>query len=135
MKYCTKCGNELYDEAVICPKCGCVVDQQKYSDVNNNAPIPNNTNNNNTNNQNSGLSKATLLGKVAFAFMIIGTVVASILALIPLAWCLPMTLHYYSCIKEGKQPSIAFKVCSLIFVSLIAGVLMLIDEDNNAKQN
>ena len=25
MKYCTKCGNELLDEAVICPKCGCPV--------------------------------------------------------------------------------------------------------------
>ena len=23
MKFCTKCGNELFDEAVICPKCGC----------------------------------------------------------------------------------------------------------------
>lgn len=23
MKYCNKCGNELLDEAVICPKCGC----------------------------------------------------------------------------------------------------------------
>ena len=23
MKYCCKCGNELFDEAVICPKCGC----------------------------------------------------------------------------------------------------------------
>ena len=26
MKYCTKCGNELLDEAVICPKCGCSVE-------------------------------------------------------------------------------------------------------------
>lgn len=26
MKYCSKCGNELMDEAVICPKCGCPVD-------------------------------------------------------------------------------------------------------------
>ena len=23
MKYCYKCGAELFDEAVICPKCGC----------------------------------------------------------------------------------------------------------------
>ena len=23
MKYCQKCGNQLMDEAVICPKCGC----------------------------------------------------------------------------------------------------------------
>lgn len=23
MKYCEKCGNQLLDEAVMCPKCGC----------------------------------------------------------------------------------------------------------------
>lgn len=27
MKYCSKCGNQLLDEAVICPKCGCMVGQ------------------------------------------------------------------------------------------------------------
>ena len=26
MKYCTHCGAELLDEAVICPKCGCWAD-------------------------------------------------------------------------------------------------------------
>ncbi len=26
MKYCVHCGEELADEAVICPKCGCAVD-------------------------------------------------------------------------------------------------------------
>lgn len=25
MKYCVHCGNELLDDAVICPKCGCRV--------------------------------------------------------------------------------------------------------------
>lgn len=25
MKFCTKCGKELFDEAVICPHCGCAV--------------------------------------------------------------------------------------------------------------
>ena len=29
MKYCSKCGNELFDEAVICPKCGCPVNDGK----------------------------------------------------------------------------------------------------------
>ena len=29
MKYCSKCGNELLDEAVICPKCGCMIDGAK----------------------------------------------------------------------------------------------------------
>ena len=29
MKYCSKCGNELLNEAVICPKCGCPADNGK----------------------------------------------------------------------------------------------------------
>lgn len=28
MKYCTKCGKELFDEAVICPGCGCSCETQ-----------------------------------------------------------------------------------------------------------
>ena len=26
MKYCTHCGEQLLDEAVVCPKCGCAAD-------------------------------------------------------------------------------------------------------------
>lgn len=29
MKYCSKCGAELLDEAIICPKCGCETDSSK----------------------------------------------------------------------------------------------------------
>ena len=28
MKFCSKCGNELLDEAVMCPKCGCPVNEK-----------------------------------------------------------------------------------------------------------
>lgn len=29
MKYCSKCGKELLDEAVICPGCGCYVEEKQ----------------------------------------------------------------------------------------------------------
>ena len=29
MKYCSKCGNQLMDEAIMCPKCGCVAGQTR----------------------------------------------------------------------------------------------------------
>ena len=29
MKYCTHCGNQVLDEAVLCPKCGCAFDTKK----------------------------------------------------------------------------------------------------------
>ena len=32
MKYCWKCGAELMDEAVVCPKCGCAVAELKQSE-------------------------------------------------------------------------------------------------------
>lgn len=35
MKYCSHCGKELFDEAVICVGCGCAVDEQINQTVNN----------------------------------------------------------------------------------------------------
>lgn len=29
MKYCQKCGKELFDEAVVCPECGCLVETRQ----------------------------------------------------------------------------------------------------------
>lgn len=29
MKYCGKCGNQLLDEAVLCPQCGCMVEMNR----------------------------------------------------------------------------------------------------------
>ncbi len=36
MKYCSKCGNELLDEAVICPNCGCETGYQTKKSQNDN---------------------------------------------------------------------------------------------------
>ena len=35
MKYCEKCGNELFDEAVVCPKCGCPAGKSQTEQVRN----------------------------------------------------------------------------------------------------
>ena len=32
MKYCVKCGYELADDAVICPKCGCATELYNASE-------------------------------------------------------------------------------------------------------
>ena len=32
MKYCAHCGEELLDEAVLCPKCGCWVNKEKTAE-------------------------------------------------------------------------------------------------------
>ena len=48
---------------------------------------------------------------------------------IAVAWCIPMTVHYFKCCEDNRQPSTGFKVCTLLFVNLIAGICMLIDRD------
>lgn len=35
MKYCEKCGNQLLDEAVMCPKCGCAVSGRQLTSAQN----------------------------------------------------------------------------------------------------
>ena len=102
--FCSKCGSEIMDEAIICPKCGCATNS--YPNFN--------------------TKKPSELSTVAMVFMIISTVLLG-LYLIPLAWCLPMTIIYTKKVKNGEEIGIGFKVCSLIFVSQIAGILMLCD--------
>lgn len=108
MKYCRNCGNQLVDEAVICPKCGCQVEQ---------LTVDNST------------TQSAMLKIVAKVFMILGCVLSAFCLLIPLCWTVPMTVHYCH-VVENKQPvGVGFKVCSLLFVSTVAGILMLCDND------
>ncbi len=108
--YCSKCGNEIMEEAVICPKCGCATGKQLAS------------------RENVQRENKSTLSTIAKVFMILGTVIMGFY-LIPLAWCIPMTISYCKKIKNGEPISTAFKVCSLLFVSLIGGILMLCDNN------
>lgn len=63
-------------------------------------------------------------------FMILGCLAMAI-GVIPLIWAIPMTVHYFNQVKNGRPIGVGFKVCTLFFVSLIAGILMLCDNDNN----
>lgn len=108
MKYCVKCGNELADDAVICPKCGCATELYNASE--------------------SKENNDKALKKIALIFMIISTVGGG-LALIPLIWMLPMTLSYSKKIKNEESVSMGFKVCTLLFVNMIPGILMLCAKD------
>lgn len=61
----------------------------------------------------------------AFIFCIISTVCAGWLIL-PLAWMIPMTVHCWGIYKGTKSNTTGFGVCTLIFVSPVAGVLLLV---------
>lgn len=108
--YCSKCGNEISDEAVVCPKCGCLVEGKK-------APAL----------RNSGKISSTK--RVAKAFMLLGVIVTAFCCLIPLLWTVPMYNSYCRKIETGEKVDTGFKFCCLLFVNTIAGIIMLCDQD------
>lgn len=113
MKYCATCGKELNDNAVYCDRCGTQVDnRRRATDRYGNEIVK----------HDSALTLATKI------FMIISCVVSACVV-IPLAWCIPMTVSYWNAVEEGRPVSTAFKVCTLIFVNVIPGILMLCDND------
>lgn len=104
MKYCPKCGAECTDDANVCTKCGYVL--------------------------NTGVTKKydSTLDLIIKIFMIISCVCWGIL-LIPLAWCIPMTLNVCKKIKNNQEYGTALSVCTLIFVSTVSGILMLVRDN------
>ena len=110
MRFCEKCGKEIMDEAVVCPGCGCSVTAVKQKE----------------NGGNDGLAVASKI------FLILGCVMQGWL-LIPLAWCLPITISICNKMKANEPVGTGLKVCSLLFVSLIGGILLLCRSDE--KEN
>lgn len=110
MKYCRNCGAELVDEAVICVHCGCATESIKP--------------------KNNGNSNTETLRMIAKIFMVIGCVASAGFFLIPLCWTIPMTVKYWRACENNEPVSTGFKVCSLLFVNTIAGILMLCDSQN-----
>ena len=64
----------------------------------------------------------------AFILCLLGTIASGWL-LVPLCWCIPMTVCVYKAYKGERFLSTGFKVCTLLFVSLIGGILLLCDND------
>ncbi|MDO4443341.1 MAG: hypothetical protein Q4B69_05640 [Slackia sp.] len=64
---------------------------------------------------------------IAFALNILATVGGAIL-IIPLFWAIPMTIRSWGIYKGTKPNTVAFDVCTLIFLSLVSGILLLISK-------
>lgn len=143
MKYCSKCGTELQDSDIYCPKCGAKVGNSssanEFTYTNTNYNYDGGSSNNVQSNNNS-----TLL-KVGFAFGIVNIVAClfmffiylgvfgpyTFMYLIPLFWDIPMVIYVYKAMKDSSiRLSMAFKVCYLLFVNLIGGICLLCIKDN-----
>ena len=106
MRFCQKCGKEIMEETVICPGCGCSAANEKKEKGGN-----------------DGLAVASKI------FLILGCVAQGWL-LVPLAWCLPITISVCNRMKSGEPIGTGLKVCALLFVNLIGGILLLCRSDD-----
>lgn len=104
MVYCSHCGAAVEDGAVVCTACGFEIKKQSK--------------------KSQGLKTAIKV------LMVLGTIVMG-LYIVPLLWAVPMTIVAFKKIDKGESFSTAFKVCTLLFVNTIAGILMLCDDENN----
>ena len=123
MKKCPVCGCEVPDDAQVCPKCGYELQGAAPAK----GEVVSQPSKPAQENKKGGIST---LKTVALVFMILSCIGGALCFLIPLAWILPMTISYNRKINNHEPVSIGFKVCTLIFVSLIAGILMLVDNED-----
>lgn len=109
MKFCVHCGNEMYDEAVICVKCGRSAEPPK--------PVAPVTNYNGT---------MCVVVKV----LLVLSCIAQGWLILPLAWCLPITLSVFSAFHNQKPIGTGLKVCTLLLVNMLAGICLLCMNDS-----
>lgn len=64
---------------------------------------------------------------VAFIMNLLTTISVGWL-LIPLAWMIPMTVISWGIYKRTKRNTTAFAVCTLIFMNVVSGILLLVSK-------
>lgn len=106
MAFCKYCGAEIDESAKFCPQCGA---DQQYDAVY--EPVSN--------------SSSDDLGLVIKIFLVLGCISFGWF-IIPLAWCIPMTVYAWKRIDRREKIGIGFGVCTLLFVSMIAGICLLV---------
>lgn len=149
MKICQNCGAQNFDIRSTCERCGAPITALQVPYYKQQGIKPE------ASRQNSGLTVAakvfmvisTVSNAIAFLlFFIIWMIAVSaakknhdadipaiiafiytIVFLIPFIVSLFMTMKYFTKVNGREDVSVAFKVCTLLFVNLVAGILMLCD--------
>lgn len=117
MKYCEKCGTELTDDARFCTYCGHKIDSKGMSNYSY-SPY----------NEDISTANPTMI-TLSKVFMVLGSIVMGFM-IIPLVWCVPMTIHYWRKVDNGENVSLTFKICTLLFCSFLGGIFMIFDHTN-----
>lgn len=149
MSFCAECGNKLPENSLWCPNCGTKVSanatpqssaaaagDQQSAPQDPTIPAPTTTP---VYSQGSYADQAQAVEGIglyhisksdqnlrlaAFVLNVICTI-SLCWAIIPLAWMVPMTVHSWGIYKGNKPNTVGFGVCTLIFLSLIGGILLL----------
>ena len=93
------------DDAVVCVHCGCSTGRMA-----------------------AGKQKDDTLETIVKIMLILGCVSLGWM-IIPLAWCIPITVTIFKKLKNDEPISTGLKVCTLLFVNMIAGIILLCMDD------
>lgn len=77
--------------------------------------------------------KDDTLDTVIKVFMILSCIVGACACFIPLAWMIPMTVITFKKIERGELYDTGLKVCTLLFVGIIPGILMFVSDSEKLK--
>lgn len=127
MKYCIHCGAEIEDDAAFCPKCGSPCNSQPRG-TNMRDGQDNYYGTRQVYAQSNDDSYDTMATFVK-VFMVIGCVYLAF-TLIGLVWAIPMTTYAWKRLDNHEPIGTGFKICTLIFVSLLAGIILLCMKDD-----
>lgn len=136
MKVCPKCGATFLDTEHYCAKCGTPLDnfapkgdtyQGTYTSTKETTP----TGDGQLHLNQSDQETLHLLIKV---LMIIMTIFMGF-GIIPLFWCIPMLIIASDRAKNNQPYGIALGILTIIFVSRLAGILMLISDSQRPTNN
>ncbi len=141
MRFCSHCGKPVMDKAVICVHCGCLVRQSSHHRRSAcTAVLPTGYTTAATNYTMAAVRytaadryisvrrRDETMDVVVKVFMILGCIALGWM-IIPLAWCIPMTVVTFRKIDNREPLGVGLKICTLFFVSLIAGICMLCMDD------
>ena len=121
--YCHHCGKEVENGNKFCPYCGAL--QDRYSDDYRYEERKDEYEESKTSSSKVASEAQTGLDLAVKIFMVLSTVAFGF-AIIPLIWMVPMTIHAFHKADNNEEYGIGFSICSLIFVDVVAGILMII---------